>query len=101
MPLQAEDRMLSRQELVHLASLFVQCGVDKIRLTGGEPTLRPDILDIVRDLAALPGVREVSDLQYSRLHSTLPVGVLCCFWASVRKWQLDITRLFVAIFICL
>ena len=37
------------------ASLFVGAGVDKIRLTGGEPTLRPDLVSIVRQLHALPG----------------------------------------------
>ena len=34
-------------------------GIDKVRLTGGEPTLRADILDIVRRLAHVPGVNEL------------------------------------------
>jgi len=33
--------------------------VDKIRLTGGEPTLRPDLVDLTGRLAALPGMRAV------------------------------------------
>lgn len=34
-------------------------GIDKVRLTGGGPTLRDDILDIVRRLAHIPGVNEL------------------------------------------
>lgn len=41
------------------ARLFVEAGVDKIRLTGGEPTLRPDLVDIVGRLAALPGLSAI------------------------------------------
>ena len=37
------------------ASLFVGAGVDKIRLTGGEPTLRPDLVSLVHRLHSLPG----------------------------------------------
>jgi cyclic pyranopterin phosphate synthase len=51
-PLQESSQLLSRSELVHLTSLFRQHGVDKIRLTGGEPLLRRDLVDIVRDLSS-------------------------------------------------
>lgn len=40
-------QLLSTAEIHRLAKLFVQQGVDKIRLTGGEPTVRKDIVDIV------------------------------------------------------
>lgn len=39
--------------------VFAAAGVDKIRLTGGEPTLRPDLVDITAGLSALPGVKAV------------------------------------------
>ena len=45
-----KDELLSTQEILHIAKLFVDEGVDKIRLTGGEPTIRPDIVDLVRKL---------------------------------------------------
>lgn len=45
---------LSRSELVGLARAFVSAGVSKVRLTGGEPTLHPELTGIVADLAALP-----------------------------------------------
>lgn len=40
-------QLLSSSEILKLASLFVQEGVEKIRLTGGEPLIRPDVLDII------------------------------------------------------
>jgi cyclic pyranopterin phosphate synthase len=51
--------LLDEAELVRLASLFVRLGVRKVRLTGGEPLLRPDLLGIVRGLRALPGLTEL------------------------------------------
>ena len=38
--------VLSADEITHLARIFVDLGVRKIRLTGGEPLLRPDIGEI-------------------------------------------------------
>ncbi|KAI8068369.1 hypothetical protein BC940DRAFT_273342 [Gongronella butleri] len=52
-PLTARDKLLTTSEILHLADLFVQQGVTKIRLTGGEPTVRPDIGDIVQGIGAL------------------------------------------------
>jgi cyclic pyranopterin phosphate synthase len=45
--------LLSREEIVRLAGLFVDNGIDQIRLTGGEPLLRRDLLDCVHALHAL------------------------------------------------
>src|SRR5690606_23395934 len=43
-----------------LAGLFVQLGVTKLRLTGGEPLLRKDLLEIVEGLASLGGVQDLA-----------------------------------------
>lgn len=40
-------QLLSTSEIMTLARLFIQEGVAKIRLTGGEPLIRPDVLDII------------------------------------------------------
>ncbi|MBP9078914.1 MAG: GTP 3',8-cyclase MoaA [Flavobacteriales bacterium] len=49
------DKLMTREEIRTLATLFVQqYGITKIRLTGGEPLMRPDVVDIVRDMAAMP-----------------------------------------------
>jgi len=51
--------VLSEDELVRLARLFVELGVEKIRLTGGEPLIRPDIVSIARRLHMIEGVKEL------------------------------------------
>ena len=42
-----KDRLLSSEEILRLATLFVSEGVTKIRLTGGEPLVRGDLVDII------------------------------------------------------
>lgn len=42
-----KDGILQTDEIIQIADLFVKEGVRKIRLTGGEPTVRKDIVDIV------------------------------------------------------
>uniref|UniRef100_A0A914RVA9 Radical SAM core domain-containing protein n=1 Tax=Parascaris equorum TaxID=6256 RepID=A0A914RVA9_PAREQ len=60
-PLSPSHNLLSADEIVRLATIFAANGVTKIRLTGGEPTLRKDIVDIVGGwrLASIPGIRQV------------------------------------------
>jgi cyclic pyranopterin phosphate synthase len=53
------QQVLTLEELQRLATLFVGLGVRKIRLTGGEPLIRPGIVDLCRNIAALPGLREL------------------------------------------
>lgn len=45
-----KDNLLSSQEIIRIAQLFVSEGVDKIRLTGGEPMVRKDLTKIVGEL---------------------------------------------------
>ncbi|KAI8352911.1 hypothetical protein BD560DRAFT_336895, partial [Blakeslea trispora] len=52
-PLSPDSQLLNTQEIIRLASLFVSQGVTKIRLTGGEPTVRPDIVSLVQSLGQL------------------------------------------------
>jgi cyclic pyranopterin phosphate synthase len=52
--------MMLDDEVLLLARLCADLGFDKIRLTGGEPTVRAHILDIVRGIAATPGIRSLS-----------------------------------------
>ncbi|MGU9857595.1 GTP 3',8-cyclase MoaA [Pseudomonas sp. LF245] len=53
------QQVLNLEELERLAALFVGQGVRKIRLTGGEPLIRPGIVGLCRNIAALPGLREL------------------------------------------
>jgi cyclic pyranopterin phosphate synthase len=56
---QLEDP-LTRPEVARLTAVFASLGVRRVRLTGGEPTLRRDLVEIVRDVAACPGIEEVA-----------------------------------------
>jgi len=58
--LTANDKILTRNEILRLSQLFVSCGVDKIRLTGGEPLVRKDIEEIAADLGAIPGLKRLA-----------------------------------------
>ncbi len=60
MTFQPRDELLTDDELLRLIGLFTRMGFDKFRLTGGEPTVRPHLVDIVRGIKAFPGVRELS-----------------------------------------
>lgn len=51
---------LSSEEIKNLAQAFVQLGTKKIRLSGGEPTLRSDILSVIADLKNLPQLDTVA-----------------------------------------
>ncbi|MGL4766764.1 MAG: GTP 3',8-cyclase MoaA [Formosimonas sp.] len=51
---------LSRSEIKHIARAFAALGVRKIRLTGGEPSVRSDLTDIISDLAAIEGIDTIA-----------------------------------------
>ncbi|MBU8787663.1 MULTISPECIES: GTP 3',8-cyclase MoaA [Bacillus] len=60
-PFLPKGELLSFEELERLASLFVKAfGVEKIRLTGGEPLMRKDMPDLVEKLARIPGLRDIA-----------------------------------------
>ena len=51
--------ILSIEELSEIAAAAAACGVKKIRLTGGEPLVRRGLIELVRQLRAIPGVEEL------------------------------------------
>ena len=55
-----ESSILSPDELARVARVFSSLGVRKVRLTGGEPLLRPELSEIVRRIASVGGVGEVA-----------------------------------------
>src|SRR3989338_2525227 len=54
------ERLLTLEELLEAARTFVELGVDKIRVTGGEPLVRRNVLWLLRELAKSPGLRELA-----------------------------------------
>ena len=53
-------QLLTTQELKSVAQLLVEMGIDKIRLTGGEPFVRKDLMELIGFLSELNGVKEIS-----------------------------------------
>ena len=53
-------RLLTFEEIERLARLFVELGVEKIRITGGEPLLRHGLPDLVARLARVEGLRDLT-----------------------------------------
>ncbi len=56
----SHDEILSLEEMAEIAEAAVRLGIRKIRLTGGEPLVRPGIISLVEKLAQLPGLRELT-----------------------------------------
>ena len=55
-----KPELLSASEIERVVRAALDAGFSKFRLTGGEPTLRADLLEIVERLAHLPGVRDLA-----------------------------------------
>ncbi len=53
------DQVLSLEELHEVARAFTELGVKKIRITGGEPMVRNNIMSLLNDLGRLPGLEEL------------------------------------------
>jgi GTP 3',8-cyclase len=60
MKFQPRDEILTDDELIRVIGTFAGLGFTKFRLTGGEPTIRPHLVDIVRAIKGFPGVEEVT-----------------------------------------
>jgi GTP 3',8-cyclase len=54
------EEILHFEEISRLVDVFIHLGVDKVRLTGGEPLLRRDLPRLIRLLAAKPGLRDLA-----------------------------------------
>ena len=54
------EAVLTYEEFLRLAALFAQCGIDTVRVTGGEPLVRKNVAQLVAGLKATPGIRRVT-----------------------------------------
>lgn len=54
------ETVLTYEEFLRLAALFAQCGIDTVRVTGGEPLVRKGVEQLVAGLKATPGIRKVT-----------------------------------------
>ncbi|CAD5231942.1 unnamed protein product [Bursaphelenchus xylophilus] len=53
------QKLLTKDEIIKLVKLFAQNGVDKVRLTGGEPTIRRDLEEIIREIRETNMIKEI------------------------------------------
>jgi cyclic pyranopterin phosphate synthase len=54
------DEILRMEEILRVAEVAIQLGINKFRLTGGEPLLRKGVIPFIRSLALLPGVEDIA-----------------------------------------
>ena len=55
-----KEEILSFEEIARLAGIFVELGVNKLRITGGEPLLRTQLHQLISMLSAIPGVEDLT-----------------------------------------
>ena len=56
----AKEQLLSFEEIARLARAFAGLGVRKVRITGGEPLLRRDLPELVRQISAIDGIEDIA-----------------------------------------
>ncbi len=87
--------LLSFEEIERLARIFVGLGVEKIRLTGGEPLVRKDLETLISRLAAVPGLE---DLALTTNGSLLPAKAEALRRAGLRRVTISLDALDDAVF---
>lgn len=55
-----EEELLRFEEITRLAQSFASLGVEKIRITGGEPLMRRDLDKLIAELVAIPGIKDIA-----------------------------------------
>lgn len=82
--------LLSYEELLRVIKLAVELGIRKVRLTGGEPLVRKNIVSFIRQLAAIPGLTDIR-LTTNGVMLTKYAGDL--FAAGIRKLNISLDTL--------
>ena len=55
-----DSALMTFDEILHLARIFVALGVNKVRITGGEPLVRPGVPTLIKQLAQVEGLKDIS-----------------------------------------
>ena len=83
-------KILTLEELAQISRAFVELGVEKIRVTGGEPLVRRNIVKLLGDIATLPGLQE---LTITTNGSQLPLLADKIRAAGVRRLNISLDSL--------
>ncbi|MBC1520647.1 GTP 3',8-cyclase MoaA [Listeria aquatica] len=54
------EEVLQKDEIIDFMKIMVQFGIKKVRITGGEPLLRTDIVEIIRGISAIPEIEDIA-----------------------------------------
>src|ERR1051325_7406264 len=92
MPESLEDRMhfqpraavLTFEEIERVVATFARLGVRKVRLTGGEPTVRHGIVELVARVARVPGIEQVVMTSNGHLLADLAVALRAAGLSAVN-----------------
>jgi cyclic pyranopterin phosphate synthase len=84
------NEILTFEEIERLARVAAALGVRKVRLTGGEPLVRPDVVDLVRRIAGIPGI---DDLALSTNGTLLDALALPLRQAGLRRVNVSLDTL--------
>ena len=60
MQFRPRHELMTDEEIIFLVNVAASLGVDKIRLTGGEPTIRPGVVELVRQISVISGIGDVA-----------------------------------------
>ena len=60
LPWHTKDQILSYEEMLRLVGILAELGISKVRITGGEPFVRRDLIPFMSDLAQVPGIDKVN-----------------------------------------
>lgn len=85
-----DDDLLSADTIVRFVRYAVESGVTKVRVTGGEPLVRPDIVTIVQSLARVPGLHDLGLTTNGTRLGTLAEPL---FGAGLRRINIGISSL--------
>jgi len=90
LPLFKREDLLTRPEIIAIAQVAVQLGIRKIRITGGEPLVRPDIVELLEDLGGIPGLEQLAVTTNGIRLEALAPGL---FAAGVKSANISIDSL--------
>ena len=85
--------LLQDDEILTLVKVAASLGVDKVRLTGGEPTIRRGVVELVRAISAIPGIQRIAmttnGIRLGELAGPLADAGLCQINVSIDSLRPD------------
>lgn len=88
--IQRQNLLSDAELLTLLREVFIPLGFSKFRLTGGEPLIRPGVVDLVREIVSLPGVRDLAMTTNGFLLNDLAEGL---YGAGLRRINISLDSL--------